>query len=368
MRTLILWLVFVGIWALWYTLGARAVRRRGGEALPVPREPEPEPEVGAEFEEEPRLRRRAPRRRKLRLPPASTAAWELFASRVFVGLPLALLVVIALARCWVEVGPAETMAIYDPVRGGIQGRDYREGWHLLPPWVTKRTFSKRLQEYTMSGLANEGAVLGDDSMGCQTKEGLAINVDATVVFRIPADGAHRLWKAVGPDYVRIIVRPDARNVVRLVVSNYGIMEVYSNAARDYAAVPGTDFYVGKRKQIEQEIEKTLRAQFAEKGLELLIFLMRNVTYDAPQFAQAVVNKQVAQQQIVTQQFRAQAAKIHAEAQVRRAEGDAKAIQLKAQALRINSGVVDLEWIDQLKPDAVILLPGNVTPLLPLPRE
>jgi regulator of protease activity HflC (stomatin/prohibitin superfamily) len=204
-------------------------------------------------------------------------------------------------------------------------------------------------------------------MSCQTREGLGIKVDATVVFRIPANGANRLWKTVGPEYARIIIRPDTRNVVRLVVANYGIMEVYSNAPQEYDAPPGTDFFIGKRKQIEQEIERHLRRQFAEKGLDLVMFLFRNVDYDAPQFAEQIVAKQVAQQQVVTQQYRAQAAKIRAEAQVKRAEGEAKAIQLKAQALRINSGVVDLEWIDQLKPDQVILLPGGATPLLQLPR-
>jgi prohibitin 1 len=280
-----------------------------------------------------------------------------------------LILVFAVAgKIWVEVGPAETMTVYDPFRGGIQHHDYGEGWRIIAPWATTRTFSKRLQEYTMSAINNEGAILGDDSMTCQTKEGLAIKIDATTVFRIPAGGAHKIWRQVGPEFVRVIVRPYTRNVVRLVVSKYGIMEVYSNASVDAFGQPGIDFYVGQRQNIEREIQDTLKKQFADKGLDLVMFLLRNVTYDAPQFESAIYDKQIAQQEVVTKQFEAEAAQIRAQAQVVRAEGEAKGIQLKAQALSIDPRLIDLEWVNQIEPDEVWWLPRGATPFIQLPQS
>ena len=344
MRGLILFTVFMIVVTLFYSKAARAILRRSAEAI-VPSD-------------------KAGRRRGL---PFDVAEIGILSKWLIIGVIIGLIVVISLSVCWVEVGPAETLAVYDPLHGGILPMDYPEGWHLLAPWTTRNPFSKRLQEYTMSIVSGEGAVLGDDSMVCQTSEGLSIKVDATAVFRIPSQGANRLWKTVGPDYVGIIVRPAVRNVVRMVVAKYGIMEVYSNAAVDQSGQPGVDFYVGRRKEIEDEIAGILKKQFTDKGLELVMFLFRNVAYDSPQFERSIVEKQVAQQSVTTQQYLAEAAKIRSQARIVRAEGEAKAIQMKAEALRIDPRVVSLEWVEQLNPDEVVIFPkGGIVPFIQLP--
>jgi prohibitin 2 len=345
MRDFLLFFIFLVIVARFYDGAAVRVLRRGATAL--------EPAAPVEG-----------RRPKKSFNFASAGT---IVKGLVLGVVVGLLVVILLSLAWVEVAPAETMAIYDPARGGIQTRDFSEGWHMVPPWVTKQYFSKRLQEYTMSIMRGEGAVAGDDSMQCQTKEGLQIKVDCTSVFRIPIQGAHTLWRNVGPDYIGRVVRPSTRNVVRLVIANYGIMEVYSNASKDYLGQPGVDFYIGRRKQIEQEIEQTLRKQYADKGLELVMFLLRNVAYDSPQYENSIVMKQIAQQAVTTQQYQAEAAKIRAQARIVRAEGEAKAIQLKAEALRIDPRVVSLEWVEQLNPEEVVIFPkGGIVPFVQLP--
>ncbi|MCD6351553.1 MAG: hypothetical protein J7M26_05495 [Armatimonadetes bacterium] len=276
------------------------------------------------------------------------------------------LVGLLLGPSWIEVPPATVAAVYDPLRGGIQPYDLGEGWHIVPPWATVKYFSVRTQNYTMSSLAREAAQGREDEIICQTKEGLSLAVDATVLFHISHGDANRLWRAVGPNYVAVIVRPNAREATRIVISEYPIMSVYSNAQPGTEGVAGVDFYPGKRQEVEDRIFKRLQERLKEKGVTLERFLLRNVDYEQKDFEQAIVQKQVAQQRIVTQQYEAEIQRIRAQATVVRAEGDAEAIKLKAAALRIQPKVIEWELVEKLPEDLeVVILPDKVMPLIDL---
>ena len=335
MRTLLLWMIPLCLAAILYTLYAKKARKGGYD--------DREAENGDT------------------IPPI---VFPLIASAIaLVGGFILMGIVSAI---WIEVGPAQTMAIYDPFGGGIQKHDYAEGWRIVPLWSQKRFFSTRLQEYTMSAKTTEGKVKNDDSMACQTKEGQSVKVDASLLYRIPKGQAHQLWSSVGADFENIIVRPSARNTVYAVVSQYGIMELYSNAPTYYLGKPGIDFFIGKRKAIEEEIEKGTEAAITAKGLEMEMFLLRDVEYDGDVVRNSIIQKQIAQQDVITQSFQADAADIHSQADQIRALGDKEAYELKAKALAINQKTTKLIWIEGLNPEQVIVLPDRVVPLMQLP--
>ncbi len=285
--------------------------------------------------------------------------------RLMGGMVLGLLAVLLLSRMWVEVPPGHVGVKFDPFAGGIQERELGEGWRLVLPWQTVQLFNVRTQQYTMSSARDE-ATGTDDAMTCQTREGLKVKVDVTVLFRISGEGADRLWRSVGPNYVNTIVRPATRNVVRLVVARYGIMEVYSNAPETLTAASqqGIVPYVGKRQQVENEIYAELKPKLEEKGITLERVLLRNVAYESQEFERAIVAKQVAQQAVITQQYRLRIAEIQAQAQVERAKGMAEAIRLRGQALRQNSAVVGLEFVQKLPSDVEVrILPGGTVMMM-----
>jgi regulator of protease activity HflC (stomatin/prohibitin superfamily) len=265
---------------------------------------------------------------------------------------------------WVQVPAATVAAVYDPLRGGIQPYDILEGWTLVPPWATVRYFSVRTQNYTMGGTTQEGTGVRDDAIICQTSEGLSVGIDATVLYQIAPGDAHKLWKTVGPDYIAVIVRPQVREATRIIISEYPIMSVYSNAPPETGGVANVDFYPGKRQEVEDRIFQRLQAHLADKGISLQRFLLRNVDYMQKEFEKAVVDKQVAQQNIVTQSYEADIQRIRAQANIVRAEGDSEAIRLKANALRVNPAVIKWEFIEKLPDDIdVVILPDRVMPLL-----
>lgn len=280
--------------------------------------------------------------------------------------PLLVIVGLVLSRSWIQVPPASVAAVYDPLRGGILPYDLGEGWQLVPPWATVRIFSVRIQNYTMGSLPQEAGEQRDDTIQCQTAEGLSLSIDCTVLFRISPGDANRLWKTVGPNYIMVIVRPNVREAARIIISEYPIMSVYSNAPPDSVGTPGVDFYPGKRQEVANRIAKRLHAKLKEKGVSLERFLLRNVDYVQETFEQSIVDKQVAQQRVVTQQYEAEIQRIRAQANVVRAEGDAEAIRLKAEALRVHPKVIEWELVQKL-PDTmdVVILPGKIMPLVNL---
>ncbi len=282
---------------------------------------------------------------------------------------LGLLMVIAallLPRMWVQVPAATVAAVYDPLRGGIQPYDILEGWTLVAPWATVRSFSVRTQNYTMGGTTQEGTGVRDDAIVCQTSEGLSVGIDATVLYQIAPGDAHKLWKAVGPNFISIIIRPQVREATRIIISEYPIMSVYSNAPPETGGVANVDFYPGKRQEVEDRIFQRLQIHLADKGISLQRFLLRNVDYMQKEFEKAVVDKQVAQQNIVTQSYEADIQRIRAQANIVRAEGDSEAIRLKANALRVNPAVIKWEFIEKLPDDIdVVILPDRVMPLVDL---
>src|SRR5439155_9105434 len=131
----------------------------------------------------------------------------------------------------------------------------------------------------MNAAQKEGAVLGDDSIRCQTNEGMNVEVDCTVLFHVDPQRASAVWGRVGEEYVKLIVRPFAQNVMRMVVAKYSVVDVFSN----------------KRKEVETEIGEGMKPMFAEKGLVLEQVLLRNIQYGNPAFAEAINEKQVGQQ-------------------------------------------------------------------------
>lgn len=289
-------------------------------------------------------------------------------ARLWTGIIAGLLAVLLLSKMWVEVPPGHVGVKFDPFAGGIQERELGEGWSLVLPWQTVQLFNVRTQQYTMSSVRDESAGT-DDAMTCQTREGLKVKVDVTVLFRISGEGADRLWRSVGPNYVNTIVRPATRNVVRLVVARYGIMEVYSNAPETLTAASqqGIMPYVGKRQQVENEIYAELKPKLEEKGITLERVLLRNVAYESADFEKAIVDKQVAQQSVITQQYKLRIAEIQAQAQVERAKGMAEAIRLRGQALRQNGAVVGLEFVQKLPQDVEVrILPGGTVIMMPAP--
>ncbi len=249
----------------------------------------------------------------------------------------------------VSVPPGHVGILYDRGRG-VLAEELPAGLHLkIPFWQVSYLTDVRTQEYTMSIAAGEGAIYQDDSMTAPTSDGQTVTVDATVLFHVNRNKAAELFAEVGPDYVQKIVRPIARSQVRAQVAEYTAIDVYAK----------------KRDEAENKINDRIKELYAEKDIVLEKVLLRHISF-SPEYAQAIEDKQVAEQRIQKAEYQKLEAEELKQKKIIEAEADAEAIRLKGQSLRANPQVIQFEFVQKMAPDISWgIMPDSITPLLNL---
>ncbi len=266
---------------------------------------------------------------------------------------------------------------YGVVISALQPNGYRPqplgpGLHWIVPFVESvQPYSIARQTYTMSSSVTEGQVGGDDSIEARTKDGQQVHIDASVIYSIdPAHliDLHIIWQNRYEDNV---VRPVVRAAIRDAVSQFGVEEIVST----------------KRTELEQMITETIRKGLADNNLIMSSFLLRNIRF-SDQYAQAVEQKQIAEQQalqakLVVEQKKQEAeqarqvAQGQADAQVIAAKGaaDARIIQAQAEAQAndllnksLTPQLLQYQYILKLSPNVqTIFIPSGNQFILPLPN-
>jgi regulator of protease activity HflC (stomatin/prohibitin superfamily) len=145
--------------------------------------------------------------------------------------------------------------------GSIQNDILGSGLHFINPLMDITRLDVKTQNYTMSGVNDEGHKAGDDAIRVLTSDGLEVTIDLTVLYRIIAVDAPRLLRETGDDYRDKIVRPITRTKIR------------DNAVY-YQAV---DLFGNKRDEFQQRIYKSIEDDFKKRGLMLEQLLVRNIT-------------------------------------------------------------------------------------------
>jgi prohibitin 1 len=167
-----------------------------------------------------------------------------------------------------------------------------------------------------------------------------------------------------------LVRPVVRSAIRDAVSQFGVEEIVST----------------KRAELENLITDQIEAGLKANNLILDDFLLRNIRF-SDEYAKAVEQKQIAEQQALQAQFVVQQKKQEAE-QVRQtaqgaadavviaANGEAQSIEIKAKAqaaawaalaavLKDHPEMLTYEYIQKIAPNLqVIYLPSGTPLLLP----
>jgi regulator of protease activity HflC (stomatin/prohibitin superfamily) len=145
--------------------------------------------------------------------------------------------------------------------GKVQTQVLNSGLHTINPLVDIIEIDTRTQNYTMSGIHDEGTQSGDDAIRVLTADGLEVTIDLTVLYRVIPGEAPRLIKEVGLDYRDKIVRPIARTEIRDNAVYYDAVALYSS----------------KRDEFQVKITNALDEKFKKRGLMLENLLVRNIT-------------------------------------------------------------------------------------------
>lgn len=138
------------------------------------------------------------------------------------------------------------------------------GLNVVNPMMEVRTFDVKTQNYTMSGVNDEGSKIGDDAIRVLSADGLEVIIDLSVLFKVKPSAAPEILRTIGTDYLDKIVRPIARTAIRDNAVSYDAVALYSS----------------KRDEFQNKIFNTINKSFVKRGLELEQLLVRNITLPA----------------------------------------------------------------------------------------
>lgn len=207
------------------------------------------------------------------------------------------------------------------------------GLNLVNPMVDVKTVDIKTQNYTMSGVLDEGDKSNDDAIRVLTADGLEVIIDLTVLYRVIGQEAPRIVKETGLDYKDKIVRPLTRTKIRDNAVYFTAIELYSN----------------KRDQFQNRIFKSIEDDFKKRGLVLEQLLVRNITLPA-NVKTSIEEKIKAEQEAQKMEFVLQKEKQEAERKRVEAQGIADYQRI------MSSGLTD----KQLQYEQIQVLKGLVT--------
>jgi regulator of protease activity HflC (stomatin/prohibitin superfamily) len=169
--------------------------------------------------------------------------------------------------------------------GKIQNRILPSGLSLINPLAQVREVDVRTQNYTMSGVHDEGEKAGDDAIRVLTKDGLEVSIDLSVLYRVNESTAPKLIRNIGVEFKDKIIRPVTRTKIRDNAVLYDAIELYST----------------KREQFQSGIFKSIDDEFVKRGLILENLLVRNITL--PQTVKLTIESKInAEQDAQKMQF------------------------------------------------------------------
>lgn len=158
--------------------------------------------------------------------------------------------------------------------GKVSNNILESGLNVINPLVKVVMFDIKTENYTMSGIHDEGTVRSDDAIRVLSADGLEVIVDLTVLYKVIPSEAPRILKEIGTDYRNVLVRPICRTGIRDNAVYYDAVSLYST----------------KREEFQDRIFSSIESNFKDRGLMLEQLLVRNLTL--PESVKAAIESKI----------------------------------------------------------------------------
>lgn len=232
----------------------------------------------------------------------------------------AALILLFLSGSVVKVDAGERAVIFN-IFGGVEKRILGEGIHVIVPLVQSATIydiKQATYNFTSEQQGKQGKVIGSE-IHSLTSDGQRVDIELSVRARPNPLEVWKLHKFVGPYYAYKVLFPKSRSVLREVLAEYPVEDVYSM----------------KRQEIQNQIQQELQNDLAKKYfIDVEEVLIRNVRF-SKEFQDSIDRKQQALQEYLKMEYVLASEKAKRDAKILQAEGEAKAIGLRVNALRAN---------------------------------
>jgi regulator of protease activity HflC (stomatin/prohibitin superfamily) len=213
--------------------------------------------------------------------------------------------------------------------GNVTGT-LQPGFHLVNPFTT---------QLIMTDVTVQGMPISDLAY---SKDGQIIEVQSIVNYQVPSGVVEALYKDVQNDHEARYVLPRARQAVKEVISRYTAQELIDN-----------------RNVLPVEATQTLGESLEKTGIYVESFVVANLDFDDA-YERAITNKQVQEQEALTQaNITAQEEEKKNQA-ILRAEAVAEKTRLEVFAL--STGGEDI--IEKIRAEAQLELAKNWNGVMP----
>lgn len=258
-----------------------------------------------------------------------------------------IIIVGAVLSSIVQINPGEIGV--QKLFGKVNNNILESGLNVVNPLVDVVTFDTKTQNYTMSGVMDEGEKSADDAIRVLSADGLEVIIDLTVLYKVIPSQAPRILQEIGTDYKNTIVRPICRTKIRDNAVYYDAVALYST----------------KRDEFQGRIFKTIETDFKTRGLMLEQLLVRNITLPAS-VKTTIESKINAEQEAQKMTFVLQKEK--QEAERKRVEAQGIADYQKILSTGLSDKQLQYEMIKAIatSPNAKLIIMGggkNSTPVI-----
>jgi len=234
--------------------------------------------------------------------------------------------------------------------GKVQNETLSSGLNMVNPLIDVTPIDIKTQNYTMSGVHDEGNKTGDDAIKVLTADGLEVTIDLSVLYRVNPAETPKMLREIGINFEDKIVRPIARTRIRDNSVYYDAVALYST----------------KRDEFQARIFKTIENDFKQRGLILENLLVRNITL--PASVKSTIEQKInAEQEAQKMQFVLQKEK--QEAERKRVEAQGISDYQRIISMSLSDRQLQYEQIKAMKDLAasgnakIIVLPSKGTPVI-----
>jgi prohibitin 2 len=175
---------------------------------------------------------------------------------------------------------------------------------------------------------------------CFSSDLQQVTADLNVLYRVPEESVVNIYKQYSGDPFDSLIAPRVQEAIK-----------------EVTALQTAEQIVKNREEIKQ---KTLEAARQKIGSILWVedIVIRNLDL-SKELEKAIEAKMVAEQQAAQARFSQMQAKVEADTAVIRAKGEAEAIKVRGEALKLNPVFLRLQLVERWNGKSPLVVPANV---------
>jgi regulator of protease activity HflC (stomatin/prohibitin superfamily) len=212
------------------------------------------------------------------------------------GIVLIIFSIFLVVFSFLRIVPAGTVGVVD-LFGNVSDSTRKPGLNLINPFAKLVIMNLKTEELT-------------EIMNVPSKEGLSIDLDVTILYRLMPEAAIKIYKTVGVDYRDIVITPQFRSASRGITVDYEAKALYTS----------------DREEVARKIFADLKGLLEERGIVLEKVLLRAIKLPL-MVSQAIEVKFKAEQESEQMKFILEKERKEAERKVIEAKGIAQAQEI-----------------------------------------